>query len=123
MVQARSFRDLDVWSLSMDLVEDVYHFTNKLPATENYVLTQQIRRCAISIPSNIAEGSGRDSTKEFVQFVNISIGSVCELQTQLLLSGRLYPALNVESNHILEKLASISRMLHALKRSLQKKLS
>lgn len=118
---AYSFRDLDVWKLSMEMVESVYALTGKLPASENYVMVSQIRRSAISVPSNIAEGSGRDSTKEYIQFINISIGSLCELETQLLLIQRIYKMLDSECTELLKTISSIGRMLHALNRSLRNK--
>jgi four helix bundle protein len=81
--KSRSYRDLNVWKLSIELVKDVYRITQKFPATEIYGLTSQIRRAAISIPSNIAEGQGRTSSKEFRQFLGIAMGSMAELSTQL----------------------------------------
>uniref|UniRef100_UPI00286E62D0 four helix bundle protein n=1 Tax=Chamaesiphon sp. VAR_69_metabat_338 TaxID=2964704 RepID=UPI00286E62D0 len=84
-----SFRDLRVWQLGMDLTERVYRITDSFPKSEIYGLTSQIRRAAVSIPSNLAEGHGRNSTKEFLQFIAIAFGSICELETQILLSHRL----------------------------------
>ncbi len=84
-----SFRELKVWQLGMDLAERVYLLTNSFPKSETYGLTSQIRRSSVSIPSNLAEGHGRNSTKEFLQFIAIAFGSICELETQLLLSHRL----------------------------------
>jgi four helix bundle protein len=81
--KSRSYRNLNVWKLSIELVKDVYRITQKFPATEIYGLTSQIRRAAISIPSNIAEGQGRTSSKEFRQFLGIAMGSMAELSTQL----------------------------------------
>ncbi|NND63840.1 MAG: four helix bundle protein [Flavobacteriaceae bacterium] len=82
-------KDLDVWKKSMKLVELIYDFSNSFPKTETYGLTSQIRRSAISIPSNIAEGAARKSNKEFLQFISISLGSLAELETQYLLSEML----------------------------------
>jgi four helix bundle protein len=81
--KSRSYRDLNVWKLSVELVKDVHLITQKFPASEIYALTSQIRRAAISIPSNIAEGQGRASAKEFRQFLGIAMGSMAELSTQL----------------------------------------
>jgi four helix bundle protein len=84
--------ELDVWKLSMDLVVEVYSITNNFPKEEVYGLTQQIRRSAVSIPSNIAEGAARESDKEYIRFLYISLGSLSELETQLLIGKRLaYP--------------------------------
>ncbi len=81
-----SYRDLIVWQKAMALTKQVYQLTKSFPPDEIYGLTSQIRRCAISIPSNIAEGRGRNSDKEFIRFLNITLGSLYELQTQLELA-------------------------------------
>jgi four helix bundle protein len=83
------FRELKAWQLAMDLAERVYILTDSFPKSEIYGLTSQIRRAAVSIPSNLAEGHGRTSTKEFLHFIAIAYGSTCELETQILLSHRL----------------------------------
>lgn len=80
---------LDVWKVAMDLVSEVYRVTESLPAREGYSLTQQIRRAAVSIPSNIAEGAARQTKKEFVNYLHIARGSLSELDTQLDLAKRL----------------------------------
>src|SRR5688572_16645546 len=82
-------RDLIAWQEAMALVESVYRDTASFPREENYGLTTQIRRCAISVPSNIAEGAARNSSREYVQFLGISCGSLSELETQLELAIRL----------------------------------
>ena len=84
----KTHKDLDVWKKSMDLVEEVYRFTQGFPGSEQYGLINQIRRCAISVPSNIAEGSARNTSKETTQFCYISLGSLAELETQLLIAER-----------------------------------
>ena len=84
-----SFRDLVVWQKAMDLVEEVYAVTRAFPADERYGLTAQSRRCAVSIPSNIAEGYGRHTTKDTQHFLAQARGSILELQTQLILATRL----------------------------------
>ena len=86
MSKIRMHKDLDVWQESMRLAKEVYVLTARFPKEEMYGLTSQIRRSAVSIPSNIAEGAGRNSNKEFVQFLYISLGSLAELETQILLS-------------------------------------
>lgn len=85
----KTHKDLSVWQRAMDLVEEVYTLSNDFPQTEIYGLTNQVRRAAVSVPSNIAEGAARNSTKEFIQFLYISLGSLAELETQLLLAERL----------------------------------
>ncbi len=86
---AGSYKDLIVWQKAMDLVEETYRIIKHLPREEMYALSDQMRRAATSIPSNIAEGQVRNSTKEFVMFLSIARGSNAELQTQLLISVRL----------------------------------
>ena len=82
-------KDLDVWKKGMDLVEKIYFISNSFPDSERFGLTSQIRRAAVSIPSNIAEGAGRKSDKELLQFISIALGSLAELETQYLISIRL----------------------------------
>jgi four helix bundle protein len=85
----KSFRDLLVWQRSMELTVAIYHLTQAFPREEVYGLTNQLRRSAVSIPSNIAEGQGRSNTREFQQFLGIARGSNCELQTQLEIARRI----------------------------------
>jgi len=80
-----NFKDLKVWQKSMDLAIDIYKATSLFPRDEKFGLVSQIKRCSVSIPSNIAEGSGRGSDKEFNHFLNISQGSAFELETQLII--------------------------------------
>jgi len=82
-------KDLDAWKQAMNLVEGVYQLTRSFPKEEVYGLTAQVRRSAISIPSNLAEGSARRSTQEFANFLAIALGSLAELETQLLIAERL----------------------------------
>lgn len=89
MGKIRTHKDLDVWNKSMDLAFDLYSMTKDFPKEEVYGLTSQIRRSIVSIASNIAEGAARGSKKEFIQFLYISLGSIAELETQLLLAKRL----------------------------------
>ena len=81
--------EMKVWQLSIDLVEDIFKLTNKFPKEETYTLAQQMKRAAISIPSNIAEGMARNSTKECIRFLHFSLGSLSELDTQLVIAKRL----------------------------------
>ena len=87
--QVRSFKDLDTWKMSMDLVKNVYLLTSHFPKDERFGITGQMRRSAISIPSNIAEGYGRWGKVEYARFCRIAFGSSTELETQLLLSKEL----------------------------------
>lgn len=113
---AHSYQKLEVWQRSVDLTVKIYDLLLKLPRNEQYALSDQIRRSAVSIPSNIAEGQKRFSAKEKVQFTSIALGSVAELETQVIIAGRVY-GLDVEQ--ILEECAIISRMVHALIKSLR----
>ena len=85
----KTYKDLDIWQKGMDLSVLIYEVTKKFPVDEKFGLISQMRRCAVSIPSNIAEGSARNSYKEFVKFLHIALGSLAELETQLLLATRL----------------------------------
>ena len=107
-----SYRDLIVWQKAMELVKDTYLLTKIFPKEEFYGLTSQIRRCAISIPSNIAEGRGRNSDKEFVRFLQISLGSLYELQTQLELSLELGYVSNIDN--LLNLSIEIEKMINTL---------
>ena len=115
-----SYRDLIVWQKAMDLTKQVYQLTKSFPKDEIYGLTSQIRRCSVSIPSNIAEGRGRNSDKEFIRFLNISLGSLYELQTQLELALAFQYISNIDevNNASIE----IEKMLNALINSKKQKV-
>ena len=89
MGNIRTHRDLDVWKEGIELVVKVYEIVQNFPKEEKYGLVDQIKRSAISIPSNIAEGAARNSKREFLQFLHISLGSISELETQLIIANRL----------------------------------
>lgn len=108
----KSFRELIVWQKSMQLVEEIYKLTSKLPKDEVYGISSQMRRSAISIPSNIAEGKQRKNLKEFLQFLRISYGSAAELETQLLISIKLYPHIDWEIS--LSLVTEVQKMLNAI---------
>jgi four helix bundle protein len=107
-----SYRDLIVWQKSMQLVKEVYLLTQNFPKEELYGLVSQVRRCAISIPSNIAEGKGRNSDKDFIRFLQISLGSLYELQTQLELSIQLGYVKDIDN--LLNLSIEIEKMLNTL---------
>ena len=111
---AMSFQKLQVWQRSMKLVKSVYTLTKNFPKEEQYGLTSQMRRSAVSIPSNIAEGSQRTSDKEFANFILIARGSLAELHTQLLIVMDLKYASETEIIKIINECNELSRMLHAL---------
>jgi four helix bundle protein len=89
IIKSRSYKDLEVWKLSIELVKEIYQITEKFPPSEIYGLTNQMRRAAVSIPSNIAEGQERNSVKEFRQFLAIALGSVAEIETQLIIAKEI----------------------------------
>jgi four helix bundle protein len=117
-MRTRQFRDLLVWQKSMRLVEAVYQATRNFPKDEMFGLAGQMRRAAVSVPSNIAEGQGRNSEKSFAQFLNQARGSLYELETQLELSCNL----GMIPQDLMERLqgdaAEIARMLHGLRDTL-----
>ena len=102
---------LDVWNESMELVKLIYGLTQKLPKEESYGISSQIKRAAVSIPSNIAEGSARKSDKEFIYFLNISRGSLAELETQLIIVSEVY---NVNDSKIAEKIVVVGKLINGL---------
>ena len=116
----RSYRDLEVWQRGVDLVELIYKLTQSFPSEEKFGLTAQIRRAAVSIPSNIAEGWGRDSTKEYVHFVRIARSSLFEVETQLIIAHRLGYLNEDEWKTSLQETDVESRMLLSLIRSLKR---
>jgi len=116
---AKSFRELKVWNKSMDLTICVYELTTAFPKHEMYGLSSQMRRAAVSIASNIAEGSARGTRRDFRQFVKIARGSNCELQTQLLLAGRLKYAPQNQIDELESMTHEIGQMLSGLSKYLE----
>ena len=117
----KTYRDLVVWQKSMVLVTEVYEISKKFPKDELYGLTSQIRRCAISIPSNLAEGYGRNSTNDYIHFLRIASGSLYELQTQMEISLNLQYIDRREFENLYELSREIERMLSSLIRKLRAK--
>lgn len=117
-----NYKDLRLWQKSMDLAEDVYKLVKKLPKEETYVLSDQLRRAVISIPSNIAEGYGKGSTKEYIKFLTISRGSCNEVETQLLLGIRLGFFTKEDTQALFETLDAIERMFNVLINKLSDKV-
>jgi four helix bundle protein len=115
----KDHKELDVWRASVDLVTDVYTVTMKFPKEELFGLTNQLRRAAVSIPSNISEGAARQTEKEFVQFLHIALGSVAELETQLIIAENLRYV--DKAAPLLSRLASVRKMLHGLVRHYRSK--
>ncbi|MCB0190339.1 MAG: four helix bundle protein [Anaerolineae bacterium] len=114
-----SYKELKVWQRTVDLVAEIYRMTRTFPDEERYTLTSQMRRAAISIPSNIAEGWGRGTTKEYVHFLRIARGSLMELETQLIISEKLKYLSADTINLLIKEIQEIGRMLNGLMRSLR----
>jgi four helix bundle protein len=119
---ADSFRDLVVWQKAMALAADIYRSTKDFPRSEIYGLTSQIRRAAVGVPSNIAEGKGRLSKKEFVQFLAKARGSLCEVDTQLELSKELEFMQLPDFERLSKQSSKVGRLLNALILSIQRSL-
>jgi len=111
------YKELKVWQKSVLLVKDIYKLCKQFPKEELYSLVDQIKRSAVSIPSNIAEGSGRNTTKEFIQFLYIALGSACELETHLIVSKEIGYLIKIDE--YLLKIQEIQRMLNGLINSLK----
>jgi four helix bundle protein len=118
MDRVASHKDLKVWQKAIDLVVLIYQITKSFPKEELYALTNQMRRCASSIPANIAEGSGRRNTGEFRQFLHISLGSAAELETYLVISEKLGYLTNEDIKSTTDLLNEIMKMLVGLIRKL-----
>jgi four helix bundle protein len=115
----KTYRDLYIWQKAIELVVNIYKGTDSLPGTEEYGLKAQMRRCSISISSNIAEGFGRRSNKEFRRFIDISIGSLFELQTQLEICKRLNYLNEEQFSVYFEYTREIERMMVAFRKTLK----
>lgn len=120
-MSVKSYRDLIVWQKAMDFVVAVYQHTARFPREEIYGLTSQLRRSAVSIPSNISEGQGRHSTREFCNFLSIARGSLNEAETQILLAERLGYLTEQFRCDLLNMAAEVGRLLNGLMNSLADK--
>ena len=107
----KNFRDLNIWKLGVEIVENIYKATRSFPKGEVYGLVSQMRRCAVSIPSNIAEGFARKHNKEYRQFLYIALGSCAELETQLEISLRLKYLGEDKCKELLDKVNHVTRMI------------
>lgn len=118
-----NYKNLIVWQKSINLVKLIYKLTEKFPAEEKFGLTSQMRRAVVLIPSNIAEGQARRTTKDYVRFVSTSEGSLAELETQLIISIELDFCSKPETEIYFDLMLEIKKMLNALRISLTKKLN
>ena len=107
-MKKHNFREIKIWQEALLLVKEVYSFSSQLPKEELYGITSQINRSAVSIPSNIAEGSGRTSNKEFIRFLEIAIASSYELETQLILAEEIF---GLSSKNIIENLNALQNRI------------
>lgn len=113
-MEIKSYKDLIVWQKSIELVTLIYQITEKFPKEEMYGLTSQVRRSAVSIPSNIAEGKCRGTKKDYCQFLHIALGSGAELETQLIISNSLGYSPENDINKLMELLIEVMKMLNKL---------
>ena len=120
LARERSYRDLVAWQKAMELVEGVYRETAAWPADERFGLISQVRRAVVSVPANIAEGSGRSGSAELRRFLSIAHGSVCEVQTLLEVAERLGFVSSANSDLLIEQGAEVSRILRGFIRSLDR---
>jgi four helix bundle protein len=111
---AGSYKELRAWKLAVDLVLEVYRETQSFPKVELYGLTNQIRRAAVSVPSNIAEGKGRSSDREFALFLRYARGSLLELETQLLIAGELGYLIRGRADSLAAQTEQLAKTLNAL---------
>ena len=116
-----NFRELKVWNNGITLVKQVYTTTKKYPKEELFGLTNQMRRCAISIPSNIAEGAGRKSNNEFEHFLYIALGSCFELETQLIISKELEFITSDKFDNLQKEIVEVEKMIRGLQKKLDNK--
>ncbi|MFV0591392.1 MAG: four helix bundle protein [Draconibacterium sp.] len=115
----KNFKNLKVWKKGVDLVVDIYKYTENFPKEEMYGLTGQIKRSAISIPSNIAEGAGRNSDKDFNRFLDVALGSSFELETQLIIVNKLNFLNDERFNQLDNQLDEEQKMIIGLQKSLK----
>ncbi|MCK9482177.1 MAG: four helix bundle protein [Bacteroidia bacterium] len=115
----RTHKDLEVWKVAVGFVTEVYKVTKGFPQSELFGLTNQMRRAAVSVPSNIAEGAARNTSKEFVYYLSISLGSLAELETQLMIAKNLGYINETKLSELLERLQAIRRMVLGLRRALK----
>jgi four helix bundle protein len=122
MGKVENFRDLNVWQHGMEIVEEVYRASGAFPKSELYGLTNQIRRAAVSMPSNIAEGHSRATTKEYLRHVSIAQASLAEVETQLEIAARLQFVEMPVCTKVLGQVQSLRRQLYALRDALIKRI-
>lgn len=118
----QTYRELVVWQKGMDLVQEIYLVTREFPREEMYGLTSQIRRAAVSIPSNIAEGQGRKTTKEFLNHLSIAYGSLLEVETQAMIAERLQYLQPPRIQELLKLTSEVGKLINGLAAALRNKI-
>ena len=112
----KTHKDLDVWKISIEFVKDIYVLTSSFPSEEKFGITSQLRRASVSIPTNIAEGAARGSTKDFIRFLYIALGSLSEVETLLIITVKLnYGTINVMDEKIIEIRRKLINLIKSLK--------
>lgn len=122
-ISMHNFRELKIWQEAMEITKLTFKLSKKFPSSEMYGLTSQINRSAVSIPSNIAEGAGRNSNKEFSQFLNIAMGSCFELETQIILSFEFNYIKKDDLESFVVKLNKLEKMINSLISTLRKQIA
>ena len=117
----KSYGELIAWQKAMDLVQSVYEAVRAFPKEEIYGLTSQLKRAAVSVPSNIAEGQGRKSTREFLHHLSIAYGSLMEVETQILIAVRLEYLSQQDAERIIERTSEVGRLINGLSNALANK--
>jgi len=115
----KSYKDLKVWQVAIDMVVDIYKLTGKFPRNESFGLASQIQRATVSIPSNIAEGHARGTSREFHHYLSITLGSTAELETQLIIASKLGYLEQTTANEMLERIDKLGKMIRALQKSVK----
>ena len=117
MIKSSDYQDLKVWQKAIDLTTEIYQLVKQLPQDERYALSDQMRRAVVSVPSNIAEGRGRGTNKEFVRYLLMSRGSLWELSTQLVICEKLHFLNDIQTSKARKMIIEISKMINALANS------
>ena len=113
-----NFKDLRVWQKAIDLTTEIYALLSAFPSDERFGLISQMKRAAVSIPSNIVEGAGRNSNKEFKHFLSLSLGSLFEIETQLIIANRLELINTITTEELNNKISDLQRMIFALEKTI-----
>jgi len=121
LMPIKNYSELIVWQKAMDLVQSVYEVVRSFPKEEIYGLTSQLKRATVSVPSNIAEGQGRKSTREFLHHLSIAYGSLMEVETQILIAVRLEYLNQLEAERIIEQTSEVGRLINGLSSALANK--